>query len=97
MKSKRRSVRSGEIFYPTLEQRTAEHQAELDAYIAGKGPRPVWVSYPATDDRYFFGPEILTPREDFLVKLRNGTVFQDDAGELVPVDANVPLTDWELR
>jgi len=89
MKSKRRATRTGEVFYPTLEERTAVHQAELDAYIAGKGPRPDWASYAAADDRRWFGPETLTRREDFLVKLRDGRVFeQDEDGELVPMDAD---------
>ena len=58
--------------YPSIEQRTTEQQAELDAYVSGDSDRrPMWLEYPKEDERYFFGPPILTLEEQHQVRVRD--------------------------
>lgn len=77
-------IRRTEPDYPSFKQRTAEQQGELDAYVDGDSDkRPTWLEYPREDERYFFGPPILTLEEQHQVRVRDWKLAarpEDDNG-----------------
>jgi len=65
--------------YPPIDERKPEQHAELMDYVSGKtDKRPTWIEYPNTDDRYWFGPEILTAEERHSVMDRDDELDPDE-------------------
>jgi len=79
----RPKIRKTEPDYPSIDQRSAEQQAELEAYLSDESDeRPEWIEYPKDDERYYFGPEILKPEEKSRLIRREGAFIGADGKEV---------------